>query len=112
VPPVDRRARNLGDDGAVPVQADRRTLLRVPHARPRLRQHRRPADDHGSVLRLQGRPRAVRRAHSSDDRHQLRHLRRDGEGAWPVPRLQEERRAHAARDPQPSPRRPWPLQRL
>jgi hypothetical protein len=26
---------------------DRRTLLRIPHARPRLRQYRRPADDHG-----------------------------------------------------------------
>ena len=45
-------------DGAVPLQGDRRTLLRVPHARPRLRQYRRPPDDHGPALRLQGRPRA------------------------------------------------------
>ena len=44
-PPVDRRARNLGDDGAVPVARDRRALVRIPHARPRLRQYRRPADD-------------------------------------------------------------------
>ena len=43
--PVDHRARNLGDDGAVPVEGDRQALLRVPHARPRLRQYRRPADD-------------------------------------------------------------------
>ena len=50
-------------------------------------------DDHGPVLRLQGRPRAVRRADRDHDRHQLRHLGRDGEGARPLPRLQEERRA-------------------
>ena len=42
---VDGRAGNLGDDGAIPVQADRGTLLRIPHARPRLRQYRRPVDD-------------------------------------------------------------------
>ena len=44
-PAVDHRARDLGDDGAVPVEGDRRALLRIPHARPRLRQYRRPADD-------------------------------------------------------------------
>ena len=49
---VDHRARNLGDDGAVPVEGDRRALLRIPHARPRLRQYRRPADDLGHPLRL------------------------------------------------------------
>ncbi len=42
---VDRRSRSLGDDGAVPVEADCRAVLRIPHARPRLRQYRRPADD-------------------------------------------------------------------
>jgi ribonucleoside-diphosphate reductase alpha chain len=57
VPALDRGARDLGDDGAVPVEGDRRTLLRLPHARPRLRQHRRPADDHGPRLRLRRRPR-------------------------------------------------------
>ena len=41
---VDADARNLGDDGAVPVEGDRQTLLRLPHARPRLRQYRRPVD--------------------------------------------------------------------
>ena len=30
----------------------------------------------------------------------------------PLPRLQEERRAHAARDPQPPPRRAWRIPRL
>ena len=44
---VDRRARDLGHDGAVPVQGDRQALLRLPHAGPRLRQYRRPADDFG-----------------------------------------------------------------
>ena len=42
---VDGGAGNLGADGAVPVEADRAALLRVPHARPGLRQYRRPADD-------------------------------------------------------------------
>ena len=46
------------------------------------------------------------------DRHQLRNLGRDGEGARPLPRLQEERRPHAAGDPQPSPRRAWRIPRL
>ncbi len=59
-PPVDHRARNLGDDGAVPVEGDRQALLRIPHARPRLRQYRRPADDLRHSLRLGGRPRHLR----------------------------------------------------
>ena len=50
LPAVDRRARNLRDDGAVPLEGDRGTVLRIPHAGPRLRQYRRPPDDHGSVL--------------------------------------------------------------
>ncbi len=41
---VDRRAGNLGADGAVPVEGNRAAFLRIPHARPRLRQYRRPAD--------------------------------------------------------------------
>ena len=49
---VDRRARNLGADGAVPLARDRDPLLRVPHARSRLRQSRRPADVVGPVLRF------------------------------------------------------------
>ena len=55
-----RDARDLGADGAVPEPADRRALLPLPHPRPRLRQHRRPADDHGPRLRLA--PRAGRSA--------------------------------------------------
>ena len=51
LPPVDGGARNLGDDGAVPVEGDRAAFLRVPHAGPRLRQYRRPAHDHGPALR-------------------------------------------------------------
>ena len=43
LPALDRRARNLRDDGAVSVEGDRGTVLRIPHARPRLCQHRRPA---------------------------------------------------------------------
>ncbi len=112
VPAVDHRAGNLRHDGAVPVEGDRRTLLRVPHAGPRLRQHRRPADDHGPALRLRGRPFALRRADRDHDRRRLCDLGRDGQGTRPLPRLQEERSPHAARDPQPSPRRAWRIPRL
>ena len=41
---VDHRARDLGHDGPVPLPAHRRAVLPLPHARPRLRQPRRPAD--------------------------------------------------------------------
>ena len=54
----------------------------------------------------------ARRAHRHHDRRQLRHLGRDGGAARRLPRLQEEPRAHAARDPQPPPRRPWRAHRL
>ena len=47
---VDHRARNLGADGAIPVEGDRPALLRLPHARPRLRQYRRPLDVVGHRL--------------------------------------------------------------
>ena len=107
LPALDRGARNLGDDGAVPLQGDCGIVLRIPHAGAGLCQYRRPLDDHGSVLQLQGRPRAVRRPDRGHDRHQLRHVGGNGQGARPLPRLQEERRAHAAGDPQPSPRRAW-----
>ena len=109
---VDGRARNLGADGAVPLARDRDPLLRVPHARSRLRQSRRPADVVGPVLRFRCRPPDRGLAHRHHDRHQLRHLGRDGGAAWRLPRLQEEPRAHAARDPQPPPRRPWRAHRL
>ena len=66
----------------------------------------------GISVRFRCRPRDLRRAHRHHDRRQLRDLGRDGEGARPLPRLQEEPRAHAARDPQPPPRRPRRAQRL
>ena len=103
--PVDRRSRNLGDDGAVPVARDRRAVLRIPHARPRLREYRRPADDLRHPVRLRCRPRHLRRAHRHHDRRVLRDLRRNGREARALPRLQEKPRAHAARDAQPPPRR-------
>ena len=61
----------------------------------------------GLSLRQQGRPRALRHADRCHDRHLLQDLGRDGRRIGHLPRLQEERRAHAARDPQPPPRRPW-----
>jgi ribonucleoside-diphosphate reductase alpha chain len=39
-----------------PSRQDRRTLLRIPHARPRLRQHRRPADVHRAFPMTATRP--------------------------------------------------------
>ena len=60
----------------------------------------------GHPLRLRGRPRASCGALTAIMTGVvLRHLGRDGGRARPLPRLQEEPRAHAARDPQPSPRR-------
>jgi ribonucleoside-diphosphate reductase alpha chain len=50
LPPLDGRSRDFGADGAVPEPPDRGTLLPLPHARPGLRQHRRPADDVGHLL--------------------------------------------------------------
>ena len=68
---VDHRARNLGADGAVPVEGNRAALLRLPHARPWLRQCRRAPDVVGHSLRLRGRPRALRLALRDHDRHRL-----------------------------------------
>ncbi len=50
-------------------------------------------------------PRHLRRAVGHHDGHRLRHLGRDGQGAGAVPRLRGQRRRHAARHPQPPPRR-------
>ncbi len=87
LPAVDAGARNLRDDGAIPVARDRRTLLRVPHAGAGLCQYRRSPDDHGPAVRLQGRPFALRRADRRDDRHCLQDLGRDGGRARHLPRL-------------------------
>ena len=102
---VDRGPGNFGDDGAVPLARDRRALFRIPHARPRLRQYRRPADDVRHPVRLRRRPRHRRRALGHHDRHFLCDLGGNGGKARPLPRLQEEPRGHAARDAQPPPRR-------
>ena len=90
-----------------PSRADRRALLPLPHARPRLRQYRRPADDLRHPLRLASRPGALRRAHRDHDRRRLCDLGRDGRRARPLPRLSSRTASHAAGHPQPSPRRPW-----
>ena len=77
----------------------------LPHAGPGLRQHRRAADVVRHRLRQRRRARHRRRADRHHDRRQLRHLRRNGEGARRLPGLRAQPRAHAARHPQPPPRR-------
>ena len=49
-PALDHRARNLGDDGELPLEEHRRAPLPLPHARPRLRQPRRAPDVVGHSL--------------------------------------------------------------
>ncbi len=71
---VDDRPRNLGADGAVPVEGDCAAFLRLPHPRPRLRQSRRAVDVDGSALRQRRRPRARQRDYRIDDRVELCHL--------------------------------------
>ena len=82
LPAVDHRARNLGADGAVPVQEDRRAVLSLPHAGPGLRQHRRLPDGVRHSLRQPRGPRHLRRALGHHDRRRLRHLGRDGRASW------------------------------
>jgi len=86
----DRRARNLGHDGAVSLQGDRATLVLNSARSAGLCQYRRPVDDHGlSYDSKEGRALcgALTRCH---DRRQLFDLGRDGPGIGPLPRLQEE----------------------
>ena len=61
---VDRRPRDLRADGAVPQPQHRAAVVRLPHARPRLRQPRRRADAAGHPLRLR-RPRSPGPARSA-----------------------------------------------
>ena len=49
-PPLDADPRDLGRDGAVPLEGDRAPVLRLPHPWPRLRQHRRPPHVGGHLL--------------------------------------------------------------
>ncbi len=105
VPPrraaLDGRARDLGPDGAVPVQGDRARQLRLPHARPGLRQHGRPRDAPRPAVRLARGHRAVRRADRDHALLVARRERRDGGRAGAVLGLRAQRRGHAARRPQP-----------
>ena len=112
LPAVDHRARDLRADGAVPIPEDRRAQLSLPHAGARLRQHRRPADGLGHPLRQPRGPRHLRRAVGHHDRRRLCHVGRDGPGARALPRLRAQPVRHAARHPQPPPRRLRPQGRL
>ena len=58
----------------------------------------------GIPLRLDGRPRHLRRHLGHHDRRRLCHQRRDGERARALPGLRAERGGHAARHAQPPPR--------
>ncbi len=78
LPAVDHRARNLGADGAVPLQEHRRAFLQLPHARAGLRQYRRAADVVGHRLRFRRCARDLRRHHGADDRRLVRDLGRNG----------------------------------
>ena len=104
-PALDADARDLGADGAVPLQGDRAAFLRLPHARPRLRQYRRAADVLRHRLRQRRGPRDLRRAQRDHDRARLCDLGRDRRQSRRVPRPQAERRGDAARHPQPQARR-------
>src|SRR5271165_7117652 len=105
--PVDRRARNLGADGAVPLARDRAALLRVPHTGAGLCQSRRPAHVVGDFLRLRCGTPDRGRAHRDHDGGELRHISGDGVPARRLPRLQEEPRAYVAGRSQPSARGAW-----
>jgi ribonucleoside-diphosphate reductase alpha chain len=105
LPAVDGGAGNLRPHGAVPLQGDRAPVLRVPHPGPGLRQHRRPADGRGHSVRQRRGPGHLRRHQRHHDRRRLRHLRRDGGRAGHLPGLCPQRHRHAARHPQPPPRR-------
>ena len=102
---MDADARNLGGDGAVPLEGDRAPLLRLPHARPRLRQYRRPPDVLRHSLRQRRGAGDLRRALGRPDRPRLRDLGRDRRQERRLPRLQAECGRDAARHPQPQARR-------
>ena len=61
MPALDADPRNLRLHGPVPQRAGRPEVVRLPHARPRLRQPRRAAHGAGHPLRLGRRPGPVRR---------------------------------------------------
>ena len=105
-PALDDRARDQRADGAVPEQGDRPAVVRLPHARSRLRQYRHGADDPRPALRLGRGP----RLHQRHDRDHDRRVATRPRPRWraqlgPFPGYAANERAHAAGDPQPPPRR-------
>ena len=98
---VDDRPGDLGADGAVPEPRDRAALIRLPHPRSGLREHRRAADGAGHPVRLPRGARVDGSAHGDPHRHLLRRLGGAGGGPRPVPPLRREPRRDAARDAQP-----------
>ena len=109
LPSLDHRSRNLGDNGAVPVEGNRAAILRIPHAGPWLRENL------GGLLMVSGlgynsvKGRALTsRDFRADDRRLLRHLGGNGEGAWRLWGLWPERNSYAARHEKPPARRLWP----
>ena len=83
-----------------PTEAIGETTRRLPPARHRLRQPRRPADGDGPRLRLRRRPRDGRGDHLADDRHVLPPLGRARRRRRPLRRLRPQRRGAQAGDAQ------------
>ena len=105
---VDRGAGNLGDDGAIPLARDRGALLRIPHARPRLRQYRRPADDRPASPTTSHAGRAIAGALTAIMTGVCYATSAEmAEKLGPFPGYEKNRDAHAARDAQSLPRRLW-----
>ena len=105
-PALDRRPRDRGGDGAVPVAGDCAALLSLPDAGPRLRQSGRAAHVTRAFLRQHRGPGALRRHQRAHDRHRLRSLGGNGRRAWRLPRVRRQPGRHAAGDTQPPRRRP------
>ena len=106
-PALDADARNLGRDGAVPLAGDRAPLLRLPHARPRLRQYRRAPHVLRHPLRQRRGPGDLRGAQRHHDRPRLCDLGRDGGQERRLSRPQGQCGSDAAGHPQPQARRRW-----
>ena len=105
-PALDRRPRDRGGDGAVPVPRDCAALLSLPDAGPRLRQSGRAAHVARPLLRQRRGPGALRRHQRAHDRHRLRSLGGNGRRARRLPRVRRQPGRHAAGDAQPPRRRP------
>ena len=84
----------------LPDRGDRQDHRRLPPARHRLRQPRRPADGDGPRLRQRRRPRDGGGADLADDRYVVPPFRRARLGRRPLRRLRPQRRRPPARDAQ------------